>query len=597
MSTYPSLHPSVSTSHTLTEKYNIHQQYIEQSKQQVLHTELVYHNKNKDNHVHNNKLPAKLVVPSSNANSKQSDPLPSQQQATKIKYNVINEQLLQKIIRQSLNKHTVAQNNTTTHADQHTRNTQSDQLNNNINIYDTQQLRQHGFHSLNLSYQKILHIDNLSIFASNLQKLQLNNNYITDITNLNQLIQLQYLDLSFNHITAVDGLDSLVNLIDLNLNNNKIISIQHGISNLSKLQILSVSYNSLTNINELKYLRKFNDLRSLCIKNNHFANYTDTTSLNELYMLIYAYLPQLKYLNYSHIDPQQRERARDMYLDQLVVIENNEAEDRLQLQKLHVTTELKNRYQQCNVILLYDLCNQLSGTQSLQLLLIQFGAHTMTLNKLITNYKSDLEHIMNESIQLIFVIKSNQSNETQQYNTIHAHVVDSCYVQSKLCVESVLCAIRDNTLQYNASEQFDQLMSIELHTKQQIELLIHEYCIKYRSTAEHHSIQLQSMFDQLNALNITLVQSLNEYITNLDLAEVGFTGDDRRDHLLHIVRQVNHELIDTTTYVHNAIKQLELDEIHQVQQTQRDHELERNRNNLHEIYNLEQKWNQFVNKY
>ncbi|MBZ3882230.1 Leucine-rich repeat-containing protein 48 [Sciurus carolinensis] len=148
--------------------------------------------------------------------------------------------------------------------------------------------------SLQLDFQNILRIDNLWQFE-NLRKLQLDNNIIERIEGLENLIHLVWLDLSFNNIEAIEGLDTLVNLEDLSLFNNRISKID-SLDALVKLQVLSLGNNQIGNMMNLIYLRKFKCLRTLSLSGNPIAEAEDYK------MFIYAYLPDLVYLDFRRID-------------------------------------------------------------------------------------------------------------------------------------------------------------------------------------------------------------------------------------------------------------------------------------------------------
>ncbi|XP_015442114.2 dynein regulatory complex subunit 3 [Pteropus alecto] len=155
--------------------------------------------------------------------------------------------------------------------------------------------------SLQLDFQNILRIDNLWQFE-NLRKLQLDNNIIERIEGLENLTHLVWLDLSFNNIEAIEGLDTLVNLEDLSLFNNRISKID-SLDALVKLQVLSLGNNQISNMMNIIYLRRFKDLRSLGLSGNPMAETEDYR------MFIWAYLPDLVYLDSRRIDEHMKEQA------------------------------------------------------------------------------------------------------------------------------------------------------------------------------------------------------------------------------------------------------------------------------------------------
>ncbi|XP_015358962.1 dynein regulatory complex subunit 3 isoform X3 [Marmota marmota marmota] len=155
--------------------------------------------------------------------------------------------------------------------------------------------------SLQLDFQNILRIDNLWQFE-NLRKLQLDNNIIERIEGLENLVHLVWLDLSFNNIEAIEGLDTLVNLEDLSLFNNRISKID-SLDALVKLQVLSLGNNQIGNMMNLIYLRKFKCLRTLNLSGNPIAEAEDYK------MFIFAYLPDLVYLDFRRIDDHAKKMA------------------------------------------------------------------------------------------------------------------------------------------------------------------------------------------------------------------------------------------------------------------------------------------------
>uniref|UniRef100_A0A8C3VXA1 Dynein regulatory complex subunit 3 n=1 Tax=Catagonus wagneri TaxID=51154 RepID=A0A8C3VXA1_9CETA len=155
--------------------------------------------------------------------------------------------------------------------------------------------------SLQLDFQNILRIDSLWQFK-NLRKLQLNNNIIEKIEGLEGLTRLVWLDLSFNNIEAVEGLDALVNLEDLSLCGNRISRVD-SLDALVKLQVLSLGNNRIASLTNVTYLRRFPELRALSLAGNPVAEDEDYR------MFVYAYLPNLVYLDFRRIDDHMKELA------------------------------------------------------------------------------------------------------------------------------------------------------------------------------------------------------------------------------------------------------------------------------------------------
>ncbi|XP_028632403.1 dynein regulatory complex subunit 3 [Grammomys surdaster] len=179
--------------------------------------------------------------------------------------------------------------------------------------------------SLQLDFQNILRIDNLWQFE-NLQKLQLNNNIIERIEGLENLTHLVWLDLSFNNIEAIEGLDTLVNLEDLSLSNNRITKMD-SLDALVKLQVLSLGNNQISNMMNIIYLRRFPCLRTLSLSGNPISE------AEEYKMFIYAYLPDLVYLDFRRIDEQAREMAKMKHQYSIDELKHREAQMQLKLEE------------------------------------------------------------------------------------------------------------------------------------------------------------------------------------------------------------------------------------------------------------------------
>ena len=140
---------------------------------------------------------------------------------------------------------------------------------------------------LYLSNNKLTEIKGLDKLV-NLQELDLSNNEITEIKSLNTLVGLQKLYLSNNQITEIKDIDNLINLQVLNLSNNLITEIK-GLDNLVNLQILSLYDNQIT---EIQGLYNLVNLKELYLHNNQI---TEIKGLDNIINL------QILYLNENEI--------------------------------------------------------------------------------------------------------------------------------------------------------------------------------------------------------------------------------------------------------------------------------------------------------
>jgi len=174
--------------------------------------------------------------------------------------------------------------------------------------------------SLRLSFLNIIEISNLCNF-NKLEMLRLDNNIIDKIANLNHLSSLKWLDLSFNNIREIEGLDKLTNLLDLSLYHNQIEEI-NNLDGCPNLNILSLGHNNIKELKQIDYLRRFPNLRCVCLDGNKVCQ-DDQYNQHVL-----AYLPNLKYLDYMLIDRKAVDQAREGYnLEELTELREREHQE------------------------------------------------------------------------------------------------------------------------------------------------------------------------------------------------------------------------------------------------------------------------------
>mmetsp|Transcript_89625 Transcript_89625/g.254056 ORF Transcript_89625/g.254056 Transcript_89625/m.254056 type:complete len:561 (-) Transcript_89625:210-1892(-) len=206
--------------------------------------------------------------------------------------------------------------------------------------------------SLRLSFQNIIEISNLNNFYS-LTMLRLDNNIIDKIANLDHLKQLTWLDLSFNNIREIEGMERLCNLTDLSLYHNQIEEIK-GLDGCPQLNILSLGHNNIKDLKQIDNLRKFQNLRCVCLDGNKVCQ---NDSYNQH---VLAYLPTLKYLDYMLIDRKAITQAQEGYnLDELTEVREREqaelAKQRAQKEKEAVKDKLRASFLDCTDDLFEDL--------------------------------------------------------------------------------------------------------------------------------------------------------------------------------------------------------------------------------------------------
>lgn len=213
--------------------------------------------------------------------------------------------------------------------------------------------------SLRLSFLNIIEVANLNNFNS-LTTLRLDNNIIDRIANLDALPGLTWLDLSFNNLQHIEGLDQLTKLTDLSLYHNHIEEIK-GLDGCINLNILSLGHNSIKDLKQIDNLRKFQNLRCVCLDGNEVCK-ADSYKQHVL-----AYLTNLKYLDYMLIDKKDVAQAQEGYqLDELTELREREAADTSKekaIKDKHTVLEkLKLSFQDCTEDLFEELFSQ--GTET-----------------------------------------------------------------------------------------------------------------------------------------------------------------------------------------------------------------------------------------
>ncbi|QGU95841.1 hypothetical protein GOM49_12705 [Clostridium bovifaecis] len=119
----------------------------------------------------------------------------------------------------------------------------------------------------------------------NIEKLELQNKNISNISGIENFAALKYLDLSNNNIVNVKPLNSLINLETLILHDNKVNTEANSFSNLDKLTYLDLSNNNITSISCLEVLT---GLKKLDLSNNSIERINELRGLKSLeYLSLY----------------------------------------------------------------------------------------------------------------------------------------------------------------------------------------------------------------------------------------------------------------------------------------------------------------------
>ena len=198
-----------------------------------------------------------------------------------------------------------------------------------------------------LSFKSICKIENL-VGLENLTKLCLDNNNIEEIINLDSLKKLNWLDLSFNKIAKIQGLSALSALEDLSLFSNNITTIE-GLENCPKLKCVSIGNNKIDSLDQVVRFRQLPELRMLTLAGNPICEETDYL------MTVFAYVSNLKYLDYAVVDEVDVATAKEQYHDELLDIEEKES---VILEKAHrdkTTGEYVAKLDEASILFAYTL--------------------------------------------------------------------------------------------------------------------------------------------------------------------------------------------------------------------------------------------------
>ncbi|VDO04025.1 unnamed protein product, partial [Rodentolepis nana] len=240
---------------------------------------------------------------------------------------------------------------------------------------------------LELSYKNVLKITGLSQFC-NLTELLLDNNIIEKMEGLDQLVNLKRLgefvlkfqisairsinlDLSFNSIHRIENLENLAHLEDLSLFHNSIEKIENMDMN-GKLRYLSLGHNGIDNLENILYLRKLKNLDCLTLQDN------PVTEEPEYNKFIYAFLPNLKYLDHKKITPENKAEAYESYsiaVEKLihhelnVEVEEKQEEERQNYMKIYKAAFIDRIYGDTLFEVMFE--KDTDGKQLFQLPLLQ----------------------------------------------------------------------------------------------------------------------------------------------------------------------------------------------------------------------------------
>jgi len=133
---------------------------------------------------------------------------------------------------------------------------------------------------LNLSNNKISDVSALAGLTQ-LTDLHLGFNKISDVSGLKELKQLTNLELYSNQISDVSALKELTHLTGLNLSENKIDDVGPS-KELKQLKSLDLGFNQISDVSALKELKR---LTNLNLRDNQIGDVSALKALNQLIRL------------------------------------------------------------------------------------------------------------------------------------------------------------------------------------------------------------------------------------------------------------------------------------------------------------------------
>lgn len=455
---------------------------------------------------------------------------------------------------------------------------------------------------LTLSFQNIYAIDNLFGFEQLLQ-LKLDNNIIDKIENLGHLVNLTWLDLSFNNIRKIENLDSLVNLTDLSLFHNNIEKIEN-LSNLVNLNVLSLGSNKIKDLQDVKDLREFENLRLLNLKGNKVCEEEEYSNT------VFAYLSNLKYLDYELIDAESKavQKAKDSKLDQL-----NELKEKEKAVKKEQTEEaarvgrvdLLNRANLEGMTSLFDEVMKQDAEAAKLRVLPGFG-------KITSEYREKFQKVVDDFCEWILerykikqeektlfqlvvdkVTKDNELKSIEIIQTFEAKKKRAIIAYTSSKKPAIL-----NNLKGDVSNLSDQLMDLEMLLVEQVNDVLDEFQDTYQALVSQNSLQVSEVFKQIQ-------EAVNWYLAEVTDLKLGLLNKFAKDELKgpEDVQEVIVLLTDkdalnsciTTSFENHLAKVLAKDdqvrdredgECKRLVAATRKEEYERNRHRVAEIHEL-----------
>mmetsp|Transcript_115036 Transcript_115036/g.229042 ORF Transcript_115036/g.229042 Transcript_115036/m.229042 type:complete len:560 (+) Transcript_115036:55-1734(+) len=394
--------------------------------------------------------------------------------------------------------------------------------------------------SLKLSFLNIIEIANVINFNS-LLTLRLDNNIIDKIANLNHLTQLTWLDLSFNNIKEIEGLDELSNLLDLSLFHNQIEHIT-GLDGCPKLNIVSLGHNKINDLRQIDNLRKFQNLRCVCLDGNPVCN-NDTYKQH-----VFAYLPSLKYLDYMLIDRKAVTHAQEGYaMDELLELKERETaeatKEKERRDKEQVMNYLKERFLDCTEDLFEDMFAKDIEPENITVLQC-YPQQKEDYKERITDLVKNLQNWMEERNKVRMkkvgaferaVTKAENESEEEAFQMVRDFRSLKKKVLAQLIREDGTSPNEANTMVQELTKQLidleNQLLANEIQLQEAIEDATSDFDTKISEIIKAMADKAREFFTDLegaekNFFNGVLEGAITEMETHAQNAEVSSLQDN-----------------------------------------------------------------------
>ena len=278
-------------------------------------------------------------------------------------------------------------------------------------------------HSLRLSFKNIIQIDNLQGFDK-LIRLCLDNNVIEEIVNLEHLVHLEWLDLSFNNIKTIQGLDQLQHLRDLSLYNNRITDIS-GLDGCTSLECLSLGNNQITSIDSIIKLRPFH-LKMLTLAGNPVCHE------NEYKMVILAYLDGIKYVDYTLVDAEEVNIAKEQYQDELLDLEEKESIEKEKLQREDNQKSYMDELEEIGIPFAVTLFNDMINDDA-ELMKLK---HIPGVTEIVEHFRTSFRELSEQFIEVGTEKGKEKILELQRFNEILQKIHDDDDHKSVTLIEN-----------------------------------------------------------------------------------------------------------------------------------------------------------------